>query len=142
MRHQAIPTHSGVTYNKQFGGSPTAYQTRNTNSIMPSMPGYKVDGAGRDTFISFDNGGYYASYSPEIYVRDGPIHAKRTIEDYEKSLCKIPSKHVAYFSNGTGRDGYIARNNGGFYPEQTVAAYQQTYQNQLRIGYKKTSMNQ
>ena len=91
------------------------------------MPGYRQDGGGRDTFISFDNGGYYASYQPDTHATTGPIHARRTQEENEKPLCSIPSKHVGYFSNGTGRDSYIARNNGGFYPDQTVAAYQQTY---------------
>jgi len=36
---------------------------------------------------------------------------------------KMPSKHVSYNLDGSGRDTYIENNNGGFYPAKTVADY-------------------
>jgi hypothetical protein len=60
----------------------------------------------------------------------------------EKCLCRIPSKNVGYNCNGSGRDLYIFRTNGGFYPDQPVAAYQKTFENQLRIGWEKQPTNQ
>ena len=105
---------------------------------MPFATHYKVDGQGRDSYINIDNGGLQARYQPAMNVVGGNISNKKF---EERSLCNIPSKHVGYFSNGTGRDGYICRTNGGFYPEQPIAAYQRTFVNQLRVGYARTPMN-
>jgi len=82
---------------------------------------YTVDGRGRDTYISLDNGGLFAKYSPDMQLTSGAFNTRQ--KSNERSLCRIPSKHVGYYSNGQGRDSYIAKTNGGFYPEQPVAAY-------------------
>ena len=44
----------------------------------------------------------------------------------------LSAKKPIYNSNGTGRDGYIAMSNGGFYPQKGVAEYTQTFKEQLR----------
>ena len=42
---------------------------------------------------------------------------KKKTDLVEKSLCHIPTKYISYNANGSGRDSYIMRTNGGFYPE-------------------------
>ena len=69
----------------------------------PLIPVYKNDGIGRDTYISFNNGGFSQYKSSDIFLRertDSPIH----IYHANLSLCKPTSK---YIMNGTGRDKYI-----------------------------------
>lgn len=69
----------------------------------PSIPVYKNDGIGRDTYISFNNGGFSQYRSCDTFVKeraDSPIH----IYHADLSLCKPTTK---YIMNGTGRDKYI-----------------------------------
>mmetsp|Transcript_16093 Transcript_16093/g.27180 ORF Transcript_16093/g.27180 Transcript_16093/m.27180 type:complete len:134 (-) Transcript_16093:640-1041(-) len=93
---------------------------------------YMPDGQGRDTYIGLDQGGLMFNYQPDMQAKRGTFCEKRKFDLTDRSLCHIPSKHVSYVSNGSGRDSYIVQSNGGFYPEQTVAAYQQTFVNKLR----------
>ena len=65
---------------------------------------YAVNGTGRDTYISIDNGGLYKPYEPYPSAELGTFSQKKRNRD---SLATIESKHVGYFSNGTGRDSYI-----------------------------------
>jgi hypothetical protein len=57
-------------------------------------------------------------------------------------LCSIPAKGTNYSSNGSGRDAYIVRSNGGFYPEQTIAAHTKTFVKQLRVNWERIPINQ
>ena len=34
--------------------------------LMPMYGVYRVDGNGRDSYISMDNGGYFKAYNPDI----------------------------------------------------------------------------
>jgi len=133
MRHQAVPKPCGTNYYHQFGGRPQAYLTKQRYGICPMYNHYTVDGNGRDGYINTDNGGFSYPYSPDLAPQWGTFSEKKKHELNDNSLCNIPSKHVSYTANGSGRDSYISRTNGGFYPEQTVAAYQNTYVNKLRF---------
>lgn len=62
-------------------------------------------------------------------------------QSYDRSLCSIPAKHTNYSSNGSGRDSYVVRTNGGFYPEQTIAAHTKTYVKQLRVSWERIPIN-
>ncbi len=66
---------------------------------------YAVNGTGRDTYISLDNGGLYKTFEPFPSAEVGTFRFKRM---HENSLATIEPKAVGYFPNGTGRDTYIA----------------------------------
>ena len=74
---------------------------------------YPNNGTGRDTYIGINNGGLYKKYEPYPSAEVGTFRFKRYMNN---PLAHIDSKHVGYFTNGTGRDTYISLANGGFYP--------------------------
>ena len=59
----------------------------------------------------------------------------------DTSLCAIPAKKTNYCLNGSGRDTYIYRTNGGFYPDMPVAELQHTFHAKLRE-HPKTPINE
>lgn len=124
-----------MNYQKGFGGLGRDYTTKHSQAITYDTLNYRVNGTGRDTYISLDNGGFFAPYAPDHQPKRGTIGFGEPRPG--QPLHKIGpdgsgGKCVGYFPNGSGRDGYIARTNGGFYPAQPVAAYQQTYVARLR----------
>lgn len=69
----------------------------------PKIPVYKNSGDGRDTYISFYNGGFGRYQLSDTYLKertDSPKH----IYHQNLSLCK-PTKR--YFTDGGGRDTYV-----------------------------------
>ena len=69
----------------------------------PKIPNYRNDGAGRDTYISFYNGGFGRYKLSDTYFKeknDSPKH----IYHQDLALCK-PTKR--YFTDGGGRDLYV-----------------------------------
>lgn len=97
---------------------------------MGRSAAYSINGTGRDTYIAVDNGGFSKPFEPSFTPETGVFGSRRLNRD--PSAAFIDAKHTNYSSNGSGRDGYISRINGGFYPEQPVAAYKLTYVEQLR----------
>ena len=73
---------------------------------------YKIRGDGRDSYIYKDNGGFTHAevgyYLPPSWLAGGN-------RVYRKSpgLTNIESRPYHYKIDGTGRDGYIAHNQGG-----------------------------
>jgi hypothetical protein len=47
------------TYYNGFGGAPRDFTTIHNTNSMPSAGSYFVNGTGRDTYISMDNGGFF-----------------------------------------------------------------------------------
>ena len=45
----------------------------------------------------------------------------------------MQAKATTYVPSGSGRDSYISKSNGGFYPPQEIAAYQNNFKDQLRL---------
>ena len=91
------------TYYSQFGGTAPDHMTKQQIGMAkPSI--YAVDGIGRDTYISKDNGGFYFAQRPAPAMSVGTFKQKRNTES---NLCQIPSKTVGYYIDGTGRDTYI-----------------------------------
>lgn len=69
----------------------------------PGIPIYKNDGVGRDTYISFNNGGFSQYKCSDTFMRE---RTRSLIHLYhpDLALCKPSAK---YIMNGTGRDQYI-----------------------------------
>ena len=107
MKFGAVPKHGAATYYNGFGGSRPTSQTKTGYGILPLASHYKTDGQGRDSYISMDNGGLFFGYEAELQPQWGAFREKKKVDQAEKSLCAIPTKHQQYYSNGTGRDSYI-----------------------------------
>lgn len=79
-----------------------------TSNYQPSFVKYPNDGKGRDTFISYNNGGFN-NITPALSPQSNYKSPRRHI-----SLTRYP-KTIHYHSNGTGRDSYIG--SGFFLPK-------------------------
>jgi hypothetical protein len=79
---------------------------------------YKNDGSGRDTYISFDNGGFHKP-RPTAPKMGNEQSLNNTFS--HDAHPQLHGKHINYLQNGTGRDSYIFMSNGGFYPQKTAA---------------------
>lgn len=94
----------------------TLYRT-----ARPRFPAYSPDGKGRDYYIKFDNGGYWADQ----------FHLKKSC-DYERP--KYTNFHtlfhqaapIKYYGNGKGRETYILQKNGFYHDQKPLKAYQLT----------------
>lgn len=74
--------------------------------LHPHIPVLKNDGTGRDTYISFNNGGFgHFKRRPEPYQSDS-LNFSNYVFHQDLSSYK-PMKR--YVTNGTGRDGYVYR---------------------------------
>jgi hypothetical protein len=70
---------------------------------------YTTDGLGRDTYISFNNGGFWTSNIKEIkYTPNYPVYHNENYHSLGHSAA--PFK---YYSDGSGRDSYIIKDSGG-----------------------------
>jgi hypothetical protein len=84
-------------------------------SHSPKMIHYNTDGNGRDQYINYNNGGFWAR-GVKVYMG-----SQRGTEVSRSHHLKPLMKHVApfkYHSNGTGRDGYIISESGGLKRDQ------------------------
>eukprot|EP00347_Sterkiella_histriomuscorum_P015523 403356709 len=93
---------------------------------------YAVDGSGRDSYINMDNGGLYKPYEPAGAPDIGTFGVFNSRKQNNSGFATIQCKRQQYVSNGSGRDAYICRGNGGFYPPEQIAEYQNTYVSNLR----------
>ena len=85
------------------------------------MPLYKECGNGRDTYISFDNGGQTKMHQPAKQISVGTMYTRGPFRGRKASASSYQSANVTkqpltviYKCDGTGRDSYISANNGGF----------------------------
>ena len=84
----------------------------------PRFPLYSPDGRGRDYYIKFDNGGYWA----------GQFQLKK-IPDYERPRYRNfhtlfhQAAPFKYWGDGHGRETYILQNNGLFHDQKPLCAY-------------------
>jgi len=70
---------------------------------IPKIPNYQNDGCGRDTYISFYNGGFGKYKLSDLHMRE-QTESPRHYYHQNLALCK-PTKR--YFCNGGGRDSYV-----------------------------------
>ena len=54
-----------MTFQNGFGGQSRDYVTRHSQAITYDTMNYRQNGGGRDTYISLDNGGFFAPYAPD-----------------------------------------------------------------------------
>ena len=74
-------------------------------SQTPKVVNYRNDGAGRDTYISFYNGGFGSYKLADTYLKE-KTESPKHIYHQDLALCK-PTKR--YFTDGGGRDLYVYR---------------------------------
>lgn len=75
----------------------------------PRFNRYETDGLGRDTYISFNNGGFCVKDAKEIKYRPNyPVYHKINYHSLGHSAAPF-----RYYSDGTGRDSYVLDHDGG-----------------------------
>lgn len=87
---------------------------------------YARDGTGRDDYIALNNGGINKiGYEPAKGISTGPqiYVGKNQCGPRFDIYPQLAAKTINYNNNGSGRDSYIAKSNGGFYPSLGVAEY-------------------
>ena len=78
-------------------------------TFNPRISHYRRDGWGRDSYISTNNGGFQSENETRKVQNHSPVR------DFGKQNApNLHSRAVSYHANGTGRDSYIAHNQGGF----------------------------
>ena len=92
-----------------------------------AKPSYGPDGFGRDSYVRIDNGGFtMANYPTAKGASDGMVpnhkflmgmgkHSKGSPKTYTNASS---AKKTTYKMNGTGRDTYIGKGNGGLQPNE------------------------
>ena len=78
---------------------------------------YNTDGTGRDTYVSFNSGGFTDMKTPAAAQQPGTFG--QTMRVSAQHIARggglgSPGKTIHYQVNGTGRDSYIHANHGGF----------------------------
>ena len=104
----------------------------------PRFPLYAPDGRGRDYYIKFDNGGYWAE---QFQLRKVPDYERPRYRNFHTLFHQAaPFK---YWGNGHGRETYILQTNGLFHDQKPLCAYKlsdflrDTKTNALYNNYKK-----
>ena len=77
---------------------------------MPDVGVYRINGTGRDTYISHDNGGNFLGYHADLQPLRGTVDfgQRKAPKHFSRPGQNNEGKKVGYFPNGTGRDTYIA----------------------------------
>ena len=84
----------------------------------PRFPLYSPDGRGRDYYIKFDNGGYWAE---QFQLRKIPDYERPHYKNFHTLFHQAaPFK---YWGNGHGRETYILKTNGLFHEQKPLCAY-------------------
>ena len=78
---------------------------------------YQIDGSGRDSYISYNNGGFWKDnfISGKMKQREAASRKKYSLI----SLTRNPPP-FKYWSDGSGRDSYISYNEGGLVQKFTA----------------------
>ena len=104
------PQVSAQPLQHQFEGR----HTNTVSSVMNKPWHYKVhyhnDGTGRDTYIGVNSGGFYAPYSPHPAPPTGGFNVRKS---YAPPSPVMHPLGVHYYSDGSGRDSYVIRTEGG-----------------------------
>lgn len=95
-----------------------AFLNSKLNSTKMIM--YVNDGLGRDTFISYNNGGFLNDNYIKLNNKEKFPHPRFSTTFH--SLKRLPAPFL-YIRDGTGRDSYIAYNNGGLTKEEKKLKY-------------------
>ena len=97
---------------------------------------YATDGTGRDTYVSCNSGGFSVINQTAAASKNGTFGAAQgRVSPQHVSRGGgqgSPGKHIHYNTNGTGRDSYIACNQGGFASNYTFQNDRDAYVKSLR----------
>ena len=84
----------------------------------PRFPLYSPDGMGRDYYIKFDNGGYWAD---QFQLKKIPDYEPFKYKNFHTLFHQAaPFK---YWGNGHGRETYILQTNGLFHEQKPLCSY-------------------
>ena len=87
----------------------------------PRFPLYTPDGRGRDYYIKYDNGGYWAE---QFQLKKVPDYERTRYSNFHTLFHQAaPFK---YWGNGHGRETYILQTNGLFHEQKPLCAYKLT----------------
>lgn len=93
--------------------------------LDPKRVLYKAEGTGRDTYISFNSGGFTTK---NLVCKSGRF----ATSSRNGSASSQFAKSLRYTSDGTGRDGYVTITDGGFH-NLGPAHHYKSYLGSLRI---------
>jgi hypothetical protein len=103
-------------------------ERRTYHGVMPKSIYYRTDGSGRDTYISYDNGGCFQPMSKLRSQKGLLIRPKTPVS--QSSL-----KSLHYVSDGSGRDTYVQIGDGGLHARTSAEHFLANFRNSLR-GYQ------
>ena len=92
---------------------------------MPKASYYRTNGTGRDTYISFNNGGCFQPML-KVHSQDHLFIRPKT------AVSKTSLKSLHYISDGTGRDSYVQYGDGGLHGCSTPGFFLDEFRNKLR----------
>ena len=97
---------------------------------MAKPASYNPGGSGRDTYIIRNNGGLYHEFTPASAMTPANFRSCQMRQSF--NLCGLDIKRPNYQPDGSGRDTYIGKSNGGLYPEKIAAEFDHTFVHSLR----------
>lgn len=86
-------------------------------TVKSNISIYQIDGSGRDSYISYNNGGFWKDN-----VISGKTKQKDCVPRKKYSLISLTRNPppFKYWSDGSGRDSYISYNEGGLVQKYTA----------------------
>ena len=116
------PSSHAAAFMAKYPHSPIEANIMRT--FNPSYASYSGDGSGRDSYIILNNGGLTRE------SKNGMMNRKpRRSPHRNRTLGAKPAPAFYYKSDGSGRDSYVIKNNGGlvndFRTNQAMAIFTQ-----------------
>ena len=94
---------------------------------------YQNNGGGRDSYIYSNNGGFTVKHQGAMFPKPGSMMSEKKMGPTAAlKFSPTNGKPMRYYNDGTGRDGYIFHNDGGFSSPMTKNPGSETFFNQLR----------
>ena len=122
-----------------------AFEGQHTNQVSASMSkpyAYKVhyhnDGTGRDTYIGVSSGGLYdpRPYAHRPAFSFGKFNTRRSAVEPNPVM---HAKPLHYRSDGSGRDSYVIRTEGGLAQDYSIVDQMTSFKRSLRDNPRITS---
>ena len=104
-------------------------QRNSAVSITPRTSYYRPDGSGRDTYISFDNGGCNAPMT--FHPHSATPKASAAVRPHS-AVSRSSARSLHYYSDGSGRDKYIKQGDGGLHLDYPDVSASQQFVTSLR----------
>ena len=90
-------------------------------TARPRFPQYASDGRGRDYYIKYDNGGYWAD---QFQLKKVPDYERPRYSNFHTLFHQAaPFK---YYGNGAGRENYILQKHGFYHDQKPLCSYKLT----------------